>query len=82
VKDLADVMLLMDLGLPNPPAVRTAVKEIFAARRSHDIPARIDDPPVTWVSSFTAMAQDLQLKETTPDRAVVRLNDYWKELSF
>src|SRR5437867_4449809 len=35
VKDLADIVLLMNLGLPDPPEVIRAVKEIFAARQSH-----------------------------------------------
>src|SRR5438874_9027318 len=35
VKDLADIMLLMNLGLPDPSVVRKAVVEVFAARRSH-----------------------------------------------
>ena len=80
VKDLADIMLLMNIGLPNPPVVRTAVKEIFVARQSHDIPQRMNNPPATWVSSFTLMAQDLQLAETTPDMATARLNEYWRKL--
>lgn len=47
VKDLADIMLLMNLGLPGQPVVRNAVEEIFAGRGSHEIPRRIEDPPVT-----------------------------------
>ena len=80
VKDLADIMLLMNLGLPDPSVVRNAVREIFLARQSHDIPKGIDKPPATWVSSFAAMAQDLQLVETTPDIAMARLNGYWTKL--
>jgi hypothetical protein len=80
VKDLTDVMLLMDLGLPNPPAARTAVQEIFAARRSHDIPKQIENPPATWGNSFAAMAKELQLAQTTPEGATARLNEYWKKL--
>ena len=80
VKDLADMLLLMNLGLPDPPEVRHAVKEIFIGRKSHDIPKRIEQPPATWISSFAAMAGELQLTETTPDRAITRLNDYWATL--
>jgi predicted nucleotidyltransferase component of viral defense system len=80
VKDLADIMLLMNVGLPDPPVVRNSVDEIFAARRSHDVPKQIDDPPATWASSFAAMARELGLKEQTLDSAIARLNDYWKTL--
>lgn len=80
VKDMADIMLLMNLGLPGQSVVRNAMKEIFVGRGSHEIPRRIEDPPVTWVSSFAVMAEDLKLAETTLDKAAARLNDYWGKL--
>jgi hypothetical protein len=80
VKDLADILLLMNLGLPDPSAVGKAISEIFVGRKSHDIPKRIENPPATWTSSFAAMASELQLAETTPDRAAARLNEYWGTL--
>jgi hypothetical protein len=80
VKDLADIMLLMNLGLPGQPVVRNAVEEIFMGRGSHEIPRRIEGPPVAWVASFTIMAEDLKLVETTLDKATARLNDYWGKL--
>ncbi len=80
VKDLADIMLLMNLGLPDPHEVKNAVKEIFVGRKSHEIPKRIENPPSTWISSFAAMAEELKLAETTPERATARLNDYWTKL--
>jgi len=80
VKDLADVMLLMNLGLPAPPVVRKAVNEIFIGRQTHEIPRRIEEPPITWISSFTVMADELKLAQTTPQSAAARLNDYWKTI--
>ena len=80
VKDLADIVLLMNLGLPDPLEVKNAVTEIFVGRKSHEIPKRIEDPPATWISSFAAMAHELKMAETTPERATARLNDYWKTL--
>ena len=73
-------MLLMNFGLPDPPVVRRAVEEVFAARKSHQIPRRIDNPPVTWVNSFAVMAKDLQLAQTTLEGAMARLNEYWAAL--
>src|SRR5437870_2454321 len=80
VKDLADIMLLMDLGLPDPPVVQGAVTAIFASRQSHAIPQRMENPPVAWVATYTAVAENLHLRETTLDIATTRLNDYWKTL--
>ena len=80
VKDLVDIMLLMDLGLPDPPVVQGAVIAIFASRGSHAIPQRMENPPVAWVATYTAVAENLHLRETTLDIATTRLNDYWKTL--
>ena len=80
VKDLIDVQLLMDMGLPEPAVVKNVVERIFDARQTHPIPQKTQDPPATWVSSFTAMAQDLGLAETDSKRAAKRLDDYWINL--
>jgi predicted nucleotidyltransferase component of viral defense system len=80
VKDLADIMLLLNRGLPDPPTVRQCVQEVFSARATHATPDRIGTPPLTWASSYSAMAGELRLNETTLDEATLRLNDYWTKL--
>ena len=80
VKDLADILLLMNLGMPGPSVTRQVADEIFATRQTHDIPRTIETPPATWTSSFAAMATDLGLSENTLDSATARLNDYWTKL--
>jgi predicted nucleotidyltransferase component of viral defense system len=80
VKDLADIMLLFNRGLPDPPIVKRCVQEVFSARATHATPSKIGDPPLTWASSYSAMAKDLKLNETTLDDATVRLNNYWKTI--
>jgi predicted nucleotidyltransferase component of viral defense system len=80
VKDLADIILLLDHGLPEPPVFKRAVNEIFSFRATHEVPDRIETPSATWASSYTAMAKGLQLNETTVDEAAVRLNNYWKTI--
>ena len=80
VKDLADIMLLLNQGLPDPAAVRQCVQEVFSVRATHVTPNRIGPPPLTWASSYSAMAGELRLNETTLDEATIRLNDYWTRL--
>lgn len=80
VKDLLDIVLLMDVGLPEPPVVKDAVSAIFTSRQSHDIPARIELPPGSWTATYNTMATDLRLQETTLESATDRLNGYWKTL--
>ncbi len=80
VKDLADIMLLMNLGLPDPSSVMTVITEIFDARKSHPIPKQIQEAPSTWGNSFAAMAKELNIAEAKPDQATARLNNYWSKL--
>jgi predicted nucleotidyltransferase component of viral defense system len=80
VKDLADIILLFNRGLPDPPIVKQCVREVFSARATHARPSHIGPPPLTWASSYTAMAKELHLNETTLDDATDRLNNYWKTI--
>ncbi len=80
VKDLADIMLLLDEGPPQRQTTRNAVEEIFTSRQIHEIPDEIKEPSPTWASSYTAMARELGLHHTTLEDATSRLNDYWKKL--
>jgi len=80
VKDLADIILLFNRGLPDPATVRQCVQDIFSARATHARPSHIGPPPRTWASSYSAMAEELKLIETSLDNATGRLNDYWKTI--
>jgi len=80
VKDLGDIMLLMDRGLPQRETIKLAVEVIFSSRQTHTVPSYIDTPPTTWASSYSAMATELNLTQTTIESATSRLNDYWKTL--
>ncbi len=80
VKDLADIILLLNLGLPKTQVVKKVVTEIFAARKTHEIPNVIKPPPTTWASSYSAMAKELEIAETNLDDATARINEYWKKL--
>ncbi len=80
VKDLADILLLLNLGLQNKRVVRKVVTEIFDVRRTHDIPKSIAQPPASWGPSYSAMAKELEIPETKLDSAIARINGYWTQL--
>jgi hypothetical protein len=80
VKDLVDLVLMLDKDAPAHDSVKRAIQATFDHRRTHEIPVTIPPAPPTWASSFTAMAKQVNLPETTIERAVMRMNDYWKKL--
>jgi len=78
VKDLVDLVLILDKDAPAPESVRPAIQATFDHRGTHEIPVTIPAAPPTWTSSFTAMAKQVNISETTVEGAVARMNDYWK----
>lgn len=80
VKDLADLLLLTGTQVPEVERLRTAVERVFAKRASHPVPGVLPEAPVTWTSSFSAMASELGLAVTTPQEAVDQLNRLWAEV--
>ncbi len=80
VKDLVDLILILDQGPPAAASVRSAVEATFERRSTHPVPSAFSPPPATWASSYTAVATELNLTQTTIEGAVVRLNGYWKTI--
>lgn len=78
VKDLADIILLMNLGLPRPDEVKKVVTEIFIARNTHEIPIVIEPQSKSWATPYTVMANELGIVETEMGSAITRINEYWK----
>lgn len=78
VKDLVDLILILDKDALAPELAKPAIKATFDRRGTHDIPVTIPAAPPTWTSSFTAMAKEANISESTVEGAVARVNHYWK----
>lgn len=64
VRDMLDMLLLIrESGLP-PAKARAAVKAVFARRKTHSPPHRLDAPPAAWERPFAALAGGCGLKDT------------------
>jgi len=78
VKDLVDLVLLVDSGLLVPERVRRALKATFETRGTHPLPAQLPDPPVNWAEPYAALAQELGLPAQTMPEAHAYLDEYWQ----
>ena len=76
VKDLVDLVLILDKEAPLRSSIKPAIEATFIHRSTHDIPVTIPAAPPTWTSSFTAMAKQVNISETTIEGAVARVNHY------
>ncbi|MBI5366573.1 MAG: nucleotidyl transferase AbiEii/AbiGii toxin family protein [Planctomycetes bacterium] len=81
-RDLADLMLILDLGLPAPATVRQALGVVFGSRAEHPLPPNLPEPPESWAAVYEGMAQSLELRERTVAAAMARLHTYWKDLAW
>ena len=77
VKDLPDLLILIEGGLAPDRDLRAAVESLFAARAAHAVPARLPSPPVSWRTKYAELADELALHETDLAAAHARLQDFW-----
>ncbi len=81
VRDLIDIVLLLDEGLMRPDTVRGALESTFARRSTHPLPAELPEPHPSWNETYADIASQINLKSSpTAQNAYRRLSTYWKEL--
>ena len=62
VRDLVDMVLLIQEGKVDPAKARAALKAVFSRRKSHDIPPVLEPAPDRWGKGFAEMAEECGLK--------------------
>jgi hypothetical protein len=61
VRDLVDLVLLIEQSRLDIARLRTAIPETFQRRKTHAVPRALTPPPASWSGPFAAMAQECQL---------------------
>ena len=78
VKDLVDLVLLVQSEPLEPERVSRALRATFEMRGTHPLPARLPAPPWDWDEPYAALAEDLGLPARTPAQAHVYLDTQWR----
>jgi hypothetical protein len=65
-KDLIDMVILIQRRL-NPEITRQRVTSVFAARKTHELPAQLNSPPISWGKVFAKHAEELSYPGTMQD---------------
>ena len=78
VKDLVDLVLLVDSGLLEPDHVVRALGATFETRKTHPLPPRLPEPPPAWEESYADLAHELKLSALTLHAAHAHLDAYWQ----
>lgn len=79
-KDLVDIVLLIDHGLPEKQQVVKAIQATFSRRESHDVPQELQIPPAIIASTYNVMAIECGVSKKTMDEAYQYIGSYWKQL--
>lgn len=81
VKDLIDLVLLIENGLAPDPTLAETVRHVFAIRRTHPVPTEIPDAPPAWSADYPALAYGVTAAEPDLATALGILRLYWADVS-
>ncbi|MBI4715475.1 MAG: nucleotidyl transferase AbiEii/AbiGii toxin family protein [Nitrospirae bacterium] len=79
-RDLIDLVLLIEQGLPPGERVIQALRATFDRRATHPLPLKLDPPPASWRDPYAALASEYDLGIGTTEDAYALLAEYWSRL--
>jgi len=77
IRDLVDLVLIIEQGLPDKALVMSAIKATFKRRNTHDIPQVLEIPPDILEDSYARMSLDCGVMKKTMSEAFSFLREYW-----
>ena len=80
VKDLVDLVLLIELQAMSPTRIHVAVATTFARRGTHAVPTDLAPPPSAWERPFTTLAAECGIVHTLTS-AYENVAAYWRSLT-
>jgi len=79
-RDLIDIVLLIEQGLPPKEKVLRALHATFDRRATHPLPLKLDPPPQSWREQYAALAAEYGLRLNTIETAYDYISEYWSKL--
>ncbi|WBB77587.1 hypothetical protein O7606_14985 [Micromonospora sp. WMMD882] len=79
VRDLVDLALLVEDGVPADAALVRRVHHVFAIRRTHSVPDDLSPPPVAWAGRYALLAAEIGLAIASADEAHKIVCRHWQQ---
>jgi|GEM_PF-143327 len=79
VKDLVDLVLLIERGDLQPRSVIEAVRRTFHHRATHLVPTKLLEPPDSWRRDYAPLSAQADLDAAEIDEGIERLQDWLEE---
>ncbi len=80
VRDLVDMVLLIEHDLLDSARCATAVKAVFSQRATHPVPHDLPDPPSFWAEQYVSLVADLSVEARTLTEALELLHGWWQQV--
>jgi hypothetical protein len=77
MKDLVDLVRLIESPWLEEERVRIALHAAFETRNTHPLPAELPLPPPAWAPEYGALAAQANLKATTLEKGFDGLRTLW-----
>ena len=81
VRDLVDVVILIESGLLDAARLRPAVAEVWEERDHTAPPDRFSHPPASWVGPFQKLAAEADLEHPELSEAVELTSGLWNSMN-
>jgi hypothetical protein len=78
--DLADLVFIIEQGWVTPGPVLDAVRVVFAARTTHEMPLVIVDPPTFWSDRYAELGAEMALEAATLEAAMALVRAFWADV--
>jgi hypothetical protein len=77
VKDLVDLVILIERGDLDPERVWAAAQATFSTRATHPAPTALPDAPSAWTNGFASLAMEAGLDVRDVGRAAEQVRRFW-----
>ncbi|MGP3958511.1 nucleotidyl transferase AbiEii/AbiGii toxin family protein [Nonomuraea sp. 3N208] len=77
IKDLVDLILLIEDGLLADSGLLLVMRHVFAVRATHSVPGGIPDPPPVWESDYPRLAEGVTYASPDLSSALDLLRAFW-----
>ncbi|WFE33227.1 nucleotidyl transferase AbiEii/AbiGii toxin family protein [Micromonospora sp. WMMD975] len=79
VRDLIDLVLLVEDGVSADAELVGRVHHVFSIRRSHAVPEDLPDPPPSWAVRYEVLAAEIGLAVTSATEAHKIILQHWQQ---
>lgn len=80
MKDLVDLVLLVEDGVAADDALRQAIEHVFRVRGSHPVPTDLPVPSTVWQRPFEYLAAEIGLSISSYREAHRLVAEHWRRV--